>query len=177
MRDLTRNEAITLASPFPYVLATVVDPQGRANAIGLCWWTFTSWEPLNLAIAVGHPRYSHECLDHCGEFVLNFPVAAQAKGAWLCGNRSGRNRDKLGAAGFKLVPSTHVRPPTLDGDTAAFECVVENKVESGDHTLYLGRVVSMRGDPDHPAHLYSIHYEKLISLDYEGNADFALVFE
>jgi flavin reductase (DIM6/NTAB) family NADH-FMN oxidoreductase RutF len=177
MKPLARNEAITLASPYPYVLATVLDPQDRANAIGLCWWTFTSWEPLRLAIAVGHRRYSHECLDHCGEFVLNFPTAAQARGAWLCGNRSGRHGDKLAATGFSLVPSVAVRPPTLDGVTVAFECRIDGKVESGDHTLYLGQVVSMRGNPDHPAHLYSIHYEKLISLDYEGNADFALVFE
>ncbi|HEY3353947.1 MAG TPA: flavin reductase family protein [Polyangia bacterium] len=177
MRSLTRNQALTLASPFPYVLATVVDGAGRPNVIGLGWWTFTSWEPLNLAIAVGHHRYSHECLEHCKEFVVSFPAADQAKGAWICGTRSGRRGDKVAAAGLTLVPSRHVRPPTIAGATVAFECVVEHQVDSGDHTLYLGRVLAMRGDPERASHLYSIHYEKLVALDHEGHADFALEYE
>ena len=177
MQELQRNEALRLASPYPYTLATVLDADGRPNAIGLGWWTFTSWSPLHLAISVGHGRYSHQCLtDHCGEFVLNFPAADQARGAWLCGTRSGRKEDKLEEAGLELVPSLRVKPPTLAGVTVAFECRVYEQVRTGDHTLFIGEVLAHRGDPERTLHLYSVHYEQLVGIDAEGKTSWNLEF-
>ena len=174
MQTIERNQAFELASPFPYVLATVLTPDGRPNAIGLGWWTFTSWEPLHLAISVGHKKFSHECLEHSGEFVLNFPSAGMARGAWLCGTKSGRGMDKLVEGDLATLPSTVVKPPTLADATVAYEVKVHTKVPTGDHTLYLGEVVAIRGNPELPAHLYSIHYKRLIALGADGSADWDL---
>ncbi|MCP4603051.1 MAG: flavin reductase family protein [Proteobacteria bacterium] len=177
MQNLDKNKAIRLASPYSYTLATVLDREDRPNAIGLGWWTFTSWSPLHIAISVGQTKYSHECLEHCREFVLNFPAKDQAKGAWLCGTSSGRKGDKMRDTGFDLVPSQKVRPPTIAGATVAFEAKIYEQLETGDHTLFIAEVVSQTGSPDRPDHLYSIHYEKLVSLDAEGNLDFNIDFK
>jgi len=37
LREIQWGEAITLASPYPYVLAVTLDKTGRPNAIGLGW--------------------------------------------------------------------------------------------------------------------------------------------
>lgn len=172
MEKISWNEALELASPYPYVLAVTVDRKGKPNIIGLAWWTITSWDPRMIAISIGHPRYSHECIEYCGEFVLCFPSEEQARGAWLCGNTSGRKVDKFAEAKFKQAPSKIVTPPIIEGSTVAFECRVIKKVETGDHTLYIGEVVAIHGSPSRPRHLYSIHYTKLISLDTKGNVNF-----
>jgi flavin reductase (DIM6/NTAB) family NADH-FMN oxidoreductase RutF len=171
------DEAIELASPYPYVLAVTLDRKEKPNIIGLSWWTITSWNPRMIAISIGHPRYSHECIEHCGEFVLCFPSEEQARGAWLCGNTSGRNVDKFAETGFKQVPSKVVKPPIIDGSTVAFECRVANKVETGDHSLYIGEVVAIHGSPTRPRHLYSIHYRKLLSIDAKGNINLRLEYD
>ena len=168
MKELDRHEAFELASPFPYVLAVTLDKRERPNIIGLSWWMFTSWDPLMMAIAVGHQRHSHECLEHNKEFVLCFPSEDQAKDAWICGTKSGKDVDKFQATEFRPVHSKFVKPPMIEGCTVAYECRIVKQVETGDHTLYMANVLAMHGNPDKINHLYSTHYTKLISIGATG---------
>ncbi|MGF3554985.1 MAG: flavin reductase family protein [Thermoplasmatota archaeon] len=166
LRELSWDEAIELGSPYNYVLAVTIDVRGKPNVIGLGWWTFVSWNPKMVAISIGKQRYSHECIEYCKEFVLCFPSKELKNGAWLCGKKSGRNIDKFKEAGFTTVPSKIVKPPIILDSTVAFECQVVDKLETGDHTLYIGKIVAIHGNPEKPSHLYSIHYKKLIDLAF-----------
>jgi flavin reductase (DIM6/NTAB) family NADH-FMN oxidoreductase RutF len=176
MNELDRHEAFELASPFPYVIAVTLDKRERPNLIGLSWWTFTSWEPLMIAISVGHRRYSHECLEHHKEFALCFPSEEQAKDAWLCGTKSGRDTDKFQLTNFKPLQARNITVPILDGVTVAYECKIVNQFGTGDHTLYIADVVSIHGDPEKINHLYSIHYTKFISIGSNGKVNLDLEY-
>lgn len=166
LKELSWDEAVELGSPYNYVLAVTIDNKNKPNIIGLGWWTYVSWNPKMLAISIGKKRYSHECIEHCKEFVLCFPSKEQKDGAWLCGEKSGRDVDKFKQTGFKTIASKIVKPPIIDGSTVAYECKVVDKLETGDHTVYVGKIVAIHGTPEKPNHLYSIHYEKLIDLAY-----------
>ena len=174
MQPIDRHEAFELASPFPYVLAVTLDKRERPNIIGLSWWMFTSWDPLMIAISVGHKRYSHECLKHHREFVLCFPSEDQAKDAWLCGTKSGREIDKFKETGFVPIHSKVVKPPVIKGVTVAYECKVTNQVTTGDHTAFIAEVSAIHGTPEKLGHLYSIHYTKLISIGSDGKINMDL---
>ena len=119
-----------------------------------------------IAISIGKKRYSHECIEHCKEFVLCFPSKEQKNSAWLCGEKSGRDIDKFKETGFIALQSKIVKPPIIKGSTVAFECKVVDKLETGDHTIYVGTIVAIHGTPEKPNHLYSISYEKLIDLSF-----------
>jgi len=166
LKEISWDEAVELGSPYPYVLAVTIDRNKRPNIIGLGWWTFTSIEPRLVAISVGKQRYSHECIEYCKEFVLCFPSKDQAEDSWLCGKKSGRDIDKFKVTKFKKIPSEIVKPPLIDGVTVAYECKVVKKIDTGDHTLYIGEIVSVHGSPKKASHLYSIHYRNLIDLSY-----------
>jgi flavin reductase (DIM6/NTAB) family NADH-FMN oxidoreductase RutF len=174
MEELDRHQAFELSSPFPYTLAVTLDERERPNIIGLSWWMFTSWSPLMVAISIGHKRYSHECLTHHKEFVLCFPSEEQAKDAWFCGRKSGREIDKFQHTNLAAVPSKVVKPPMIEGSTAAYECRIVDQVETGDHTVFIAEVAAIHGDLVRAKHLYSIHYTKLVSIDCKGNANFDL---
>lgn len=174
MKDLNKNVAFELASPYSYTLAVTLDKRERPNIMGLSWWMFTSLKPLMIAISVGHRRYSHDCLEHHREFVLCFPSEGQEKDAWLCGIKSGKNVDKFETTGFKPIPSKEVKPPAIDGSTAAYECKVVDTIKTGDHTVYIADVVAIRGNPEKISHLYSIHYKKLISIGSNGEINMDL---
>lgn len=171
LREISWDDALTLGSPYPYVLAVTVDKHGRVNIMGLSWWSFVSWEPKMIAISVGKERYTHECLEHCGEFVLCFPSEEQREGAWLCGTASGRKTDKSKETGFTMTPAKTVKPPLIEGATVAYECRVVDTFDVGDHTLYIGKIVAMHGTPEKPRHLYTIHYKKLLGIDHHGNLE------
>ena len=166
LKEISWNEAVTLGSPYNYVLAVTVDNKGKPNIIGLGWWTFVSWTPKMIVISIGRERYSHECIEYCKEFVLCFPSKEQKNGAWLCGEKSGRDIDKFKVTDFIAIPSKIVKPPIIDGSTVAYECKVVDKLEAGDHTIYVGKIVAIHGTPEKPSHLYSIHYERLIDLAF-----------
>jgi len=164
LKEISWDEAVELGSPYPYVLAVTIDKNKRPNIIGLGWWTFTSIEPRLVAISIGKQRYSHECIEYCKEFVLCFPSKDQADGAWFCGTNSGKDVDKFKESGLKKIPSKIVKPPSIVGSTVAYGCKVVNKIDTGDHTLFIGEVVEIHGTPEKPSHLYTIGYSSLIEL-------------
>jgi flavin reductase (DIM6/NTAB) family NADH-FMN oxidoreductase RutF len=177
LKDLTWDEAVTASSPHPYVLGACVDAAGKPNAIGLGWWTICSWEPPMLAISVGTKRYSRECIDASGEFVVCLIGPDHAKAAWVCGTKSGRDGDKLAQAGLTVVPSRKVKTPTLGESVVAFECVVRQRVEAGDHVVYVGEIVAMRGVPGGGKTLFSLHYRKLIAIGPDGSVTAPLAYK
>jgi flavin reductase (DIM6/NTAB) family NADH-FMN oxidoreductase RutF len=172
MQNVKWNEALELASPYPYALVTTLDRAHKPNIIGIAWWSFVSWDPPMAIISVGPGRYSHQCLEHCKEFGLCFPAEDQAKGAWLCGKVSGRDTDKFKEAGFDRQPAEKIAPPLIADCTVAFECRVKNQMKAGDHDIFLGEIVGIHGDPKKVRHLYSVHYRKLVSIDHKGGSDF-----
>ena len=174
MKRLDKNEALELGSPYPYVLAVTQDGEGKNNIIGIGWWTYVSWDPLMLCICIGTGKKSHENLEEVPEFTLCFPAKDQAKGAWLCGTKSGSKVEKFPAAGFTPAACKEIKPPMIEGSTLVDECRVTDKVDAGDHTIFVAEVLSMQGDPEKAEHLYSIHYRKLVSIDTEGKTDFDL---
>jgi flavin reductase (DIM6/NTAB) family NADH-FMN oxidoreductase RutF len=177
LKELTWDEAVTLSSPHPYVLAACRDREGRPNAIGLGWWTICSHQPPLLAISVGVPRYSRECIDHSQEFVLCLLGEAQAQGAWLCGKQSGRNGDKLAAAGLTTIPSLKLDTPTIAESVLAWECRVRQRVVVGDHVLYVGEIVATRGRPGNHRTLFTLHYRKPIAIGPDASVSADLDFK
>jgi len=177
LQEMNWGEAVTIASPYPYLLVTSTDKSGKPNAMGVGWWCFTSVSPPLLVVSIGKSRYTLECIRDSKEFVVCFPGEGIAKGAWQCGKKSGRGIDKLSDAGLKTRPGSKVKAPIIEGSTAAFECKVTDEMETGDHIVFVGEIVAMWGDKSIPMHLYSIFYNKLVSMDTEGNRNFALDFK
>jgi flavin reductase (DIM6/NTAB) family NADH-FMN oxidoreductase RutF len=168
LKEMNWKDAVTIGSPYPYLLVTGMDKDGKPNAMGVGWWSFTSMNPPLMLVSIGKTRYTLECIRHTKDFVACFPSDEQAAGAWMCGGKTGRGRDKLKEAGLSTIPAKSVKSPIIAGSTAAFECSVVNEIETGDHIVVVGRIVAMHGDTDRPMHLYSVFYERLIGLDTAG---------
>jgi flavin reductase (DIM6/NTAB) family NADH-FMN oxidoreductase RutF len=169
MDEIDPNAGFSLTSPLPYVLITSIDSEGRPNVMGASWVTKLSFEPFLMAVSVGHKRYSHGLIKNSGEFVICYPSAEQEKQAMYCGFHSGRCEDKFARTGLTAVPSKKVRPPTIDGCTVAFECKVVQSHEVGDHTLFVGEVVTVTGDPSRSRHVFVTTGPTALSIDQKGN--------
>lgn len=171
MEMLNEFQARSLSAPSPYTLVTSLDKNGRPNALGVAWVTRTSFEPFLILISIDPGRYSYEGIQIHKEFVLNYPSQDQADAAWICGTKSGREGDKIKLSGMKLIDSAAVKAPTIEGVTVAFECKVVNQFKTGDHTVFVGEVVHMSGNPDKPKHLYVSSKRRLFSISGDGCLD------
>lgn len=155
MKNLTENEAIALCSPYPYVLVTSLDKKEKPNAMGASWVSRVSFNPFLMMVSIDRSRYSHEGINAHREFVVHYPTDEQATAAWFCGTKSGRIMDKISVSGLELAESVHVKVPTIRHCLAAFECRVVDMFEAGDHTLFIGKVVAIRGNPQKARHIFA----------------------
>ncbi|MDW5563249.1 MAG: flavin reductase family protein [Methanomassiliicoccus sp.] len=169
MEDIDSNVGFSMTSPLPYVLVTSADKEGRANVLGVSWVTKLSFDPFLMAVSIGHTRYSHDLIKNSGEFVICYPSAEQSKQALYCGFHSGRCEDKFARSGLAATPSRKVKPPTIEGCTVAFECRLFDSHEVGDHTLFVGEVVAVTGDPERPYHTFVTVGQRPIAMGPKGN--------
>jgi flavin reductase (DIM6/NTAB) family NADH-FMN oxidoreductase RutF len=105
------------------------------------------------------------------EFVVNYPCLDQADAALICGTKSGRDGDKIKLAGLKLADSKAVQVPTIEGVTVAFECKVVDQFETGDHTVFVGKVVGTSGNPEKSRHLYVSSKFRLFGMEGDAGSE------
>jgi len=149
MRRVPYETAIKRKYPEQIAYAVTWDvANDRPDVIVLGWVMPTSGQPPMLAISIGFTRYSHQLLKETGEFVLAFPSSAMGEATMLCGTRSGRDTDKIKAAGLETLPTSVVRPPLIAGCPACFECKVAGELDTGDHTIFAGEVVAAHVEED-----------------------------
>jgi flavin reductase (DIM6/NTAB) family NADH-FMN oxidoreductase RutF len=128
--------------PLPLSIAIAKTSDGRYNPITLGWWMNTSHVPPMFAISIGVRRYSLEVIRSAGSFVLSFPTEEMRDDTLYFGTHSGRQEDKIAARGCPVQPATEIDCVLLSEAAANFECVVESDTSSGDHAIFVGRVVA-----------------------------------
>ena len=101
-----------------------------------------------MAISVGLTRHSLAAIREAGEFVICFPSSTMAADVLYFGTRSGRDEDKLTAFGAKTQPAAKIDSVLLSDAAANFECVLESELETGDHVIFVGRVVAAHVNED-----------------------------
>ena len=131
-----------LLHPRHTVLVTCVDKFGRANIITLAWSMPTSINPPMVVISVAPKRLSHRMIKETGEFVVNVPTMEIAKQSLFCGRVSGAKHDKFKETGLTALPARKVKSPIIKECVAHLECELAQTIATGDHTLFIGKVLA-----------------------------------
>jgi len=149
MQTEARYEQAT-ARKYPEAVAIAIakDAEGKFNPITLGWVMYTSHQPPMMAISVGLPRYSLEAIRQAKQFVISYPSSTMADDALYHGMHSGRDEDKLTACGTKTQPATKIDGVLLADAVANFECELESELISGDHAIFVGRVIASHVNKD-----------------------------
>jgi len=140
------NAASTVFAPQLVSLITTLDRAGQPNVATFAWVTSTSHDPELIAVSVSEARYTHECLTD--EFVVNLPTKDLVEQVWAVGTLSGRNKNKFQVAGLTPIPSVVVKPPRIAECLTHIECRIVDTLETGDHTIFIGKVVAKSADFD-----------------------------
>ena len=141
-RELPADKLLQAGPASVVVLATCIDSEGKANIITLGMYMSISFDPTLVCIGVSPKRYSHDLIAESGEFVVNVPSIGLEKEAHFCGTKSGRDVDKFAETGLTPVPAKTVKPPLIKECFGHLECRVVQSHVCGDHTLFVGEVLS-----------------------------------
>lgn len=137
-----------LFAPQLVALVTSVDKNGKVNVAPFAWVSTASKDPALVTVSIAPSRYSHECITHSGEFVLNLPGMDMAEVVNFCGTCSGRDVDKIAESGLNVIDSLKVTPPRIEECATHLECKVVDSLTTGDHTVFVGEVMAMSCDDD-----------------------------
>ncbi len=127
------------------VLATKYEDELYGMAVA---WVFqVSFDPLLVAVGVGKNRRTLEGIRKAGRFAVSLMSEDNLDVVLRFGSKSG---NKWSGTQYVLIDDV----PVIDGAIEYFTAEVVNMVETGDHVLVIGKVMTERTVDDKPPILY-----------------------
>ena len=128
--------------------------EDEINAMIASWVSQVSYEPLLIMIAVHPNRYSHYLIERSGCFALH--VLSRDQSDYLSRFKGSGPQEKF--AGIQWQPGA-TGCPLLKNCMAYFECEVRARYAPGNHTLFIGEVLTSQ---------VFTEGESLSTADYDG---------
>jgi len=142
MHEIASMEGLDRLFPLSCVFVLSVDETGKPSGMVASWFMQTSHDPPQVALSVGKKRYTCELIQKNREFVIAIPNLEMRKYISVFGYTSGRSVDKFKESKISFTKGKYTKVPLLTEATFNYECKVANEIETGDHILFIGDVVS-----------------------------------
>ena len=138
MEEQTRSE-ILKTIPYGFYITGVVGSDGEANGFTTCWVSQVSFYPQQVIVAVQKDQHTHDLIEQGGVFSLNFLDTEQED---LARKFTEPLENSEGTVGGSPYSTGETGAPLFEEAFAHLECRVIDKLEAGDHTVYLGEVAA-----------------------------------
>ena len=140
--------ARAVAYPAPVFIVGTYDSAGRPNVMAVAWGGICCSDPPCVAIAVRKATYTYGNLMERKAFTVSVPSLDHVEAADFFGIASGRDVDKLAAAGLTSVRSDLVDAPYVEEFPLVLECKVVHVAELGLHTQFVGQILDVKVEKD-----------------------------
>ena len=138
--------AKTLIVPTPTWAVGTYDKDGKPNVATVAWGGICCSEPPCVAISLRKATYSYGNIVQRRAFTVSVPPETYAKQADFFGIASGRNVDKLAAAGLTAAGSDLVDAPYVAEFPLVLECRLLHTLEIGLHTEFIGEILDVKAE-------------------------------
>jgi flavin reductase (DIM6/NTAB) family NADH-FMN oxidoreductase RutF len=165
--------AYRLLHPMHTVLVSCSGKAGKPNITTLAWAMPTSINPPLLAISLAPTCHSHTLIDESGEFIVNIPTLETLQAVYACGSLTGRSFDKFKKTNLTPMPAKKVKAPAIRECIAHLECSVDSKFTTGDHTVFVGKILEAYADMGVFTESYDL--KKARMLYHTGGNNFAIL--
>ncbi len=111
----------------------------KLNGMSAAWVSRAAEQPFLVMASVYKKNYSHDLIQKSRIFAVNYLRQGQQNLAIHFGKQSGREVDKFRKVGHFMEKTG---APILTDCLAYLDCRIINQMDSGDHTIFLGEVLS-----------------------------------
>ena len=153
----------TMMAPLPVVMVTCAEGEKpeKVNVFTVAWTGIVNTKPPMASISVKPERLSYQFIVSSGEFVINLVDRGLVRAADYCGVKSGREVDKLTAAGISIRKMSGVeRTPAIDGAPVSLSCRIRQQLPLGSHDLFLAEITGVEVRDDLFDEDGSLHLER-----------------
>ena len=109
-------------------------------------WTYLINHPPKLGVCLSNRGYSGKLIRESGEFALNIVGKALQEAALNCGRCSGEKVDKVSEFAIEMSEASEIKADLVADSRVSLECRLTNCFDVGDHTIYVGEIISAHGD-------------------------------
>jgi len=127
------------------------------------WHTQLSFNPLLYGILIGKTRYTLNLIKKSKAFCVNFIPYRLKEKIINCGKQRGEHIDKFKENGLEKEECEKIDCPRLKEAIAFLECEVINEIETGDHILFIGKVLNSFMNKEEKR-LYHITGDKFVTM-------------
>jgi flavin reductase (DIM6/NTAB) family NADH-FMN oxidoreductase RutF len=152
-------------------IATVVGVKcsEKTNYMTAAWHTYLSHTPPIYAVSISPKRYTHNLILKAKEFNCNFLPFDMINTIHKTGRISGTDYDKIKLLNLKTKPGKFINTPMLSEAYAVIECKLEKTVTTGDHTLFIGKIVHVEENEEAYKKSGLLNIEKILPTLYLGS--------
>lgn len=135
----------SLIVPRPIALVTTLGRNGVVNAAPFSMFNMVGEDPPILMLSInrltdGRLKDTAANILQNQEFVVHMSDEAIAEQMHACGESFPADISELIQVGLTPVPSRTVRPPRILEAPVAFECVLQEKLETDSRYVFIGRI-------------------------------------
>ncbi|MFH1669297.1 MAG: flavin reductase family protein [Candidatus Woesearchaeota archaeon] len=120
----------------------------KDNVMTVAWHMPMSFDPKLYGISIGKNRFSRRLIDDSKVFTINFMAYGMQDKVIYCGQNSGAAVDKFSGAGLTKEECSHIDCCRIKEASAYMECEVIDQFETGDHIVYVGKVIKENTNDD-----------------------------
>jgi flavin reductase (DIM6/NTAB) family NADH-FMN oxidoreductase RutF len=145
--SLDEGDARRLLGGGPVAIITT-SWRGNWNAMPAIFVTPLSITPPLIGVAVHASRHTHDMIKYSEEFALNIPTRELLHHVQYLGSVSGAELNKFELTRLPTFRARRIEAPLLEGCVGWIECGVHDAYVTGDHTLFVGKVVAVSAEKD-----------------------------
>jgi flavin reductase (DIM6/NTAB) family NADH-FMN oxidoreductase RutF len=142
MEKISISESFEKFKPESCVFVISINREGKPSGMIAGWNMKCSMDPPLFAVSLSKKGYTHRLIRESREFVIAVPNKELEDALVQFGSTHGNDIDKFCETGVKTEKPETVRTPLLSNATLNYECKLFKEVDSGDHIIFIGRVVA-----------------------------------
>lgn len=166
------TDARRILNPGPLA---IVSTSWRAmpNAAPIAWTTTLSMNPPVVGCVIHPHRHTADMIRFSEEFAINIPGPSLLKQAAFLGSLTGLNINKLQNAKLDTFKAMRIDAPLIEGCLAWIECGLQDVIQIGDHTLFVGKVVTVQAMDEAYATKWLLESKEMSPVVYLGGTSYA----
>lgn len=142
MQRISPEQALDRLRPLSCVYVISINKQGKPSGMIASWVIQTSFDPPLIAVSIGKTRFTYNLIKESKEFVIAVPNEKLKEAIRVFGLKSGANIDKFKETNLKTKKAKFIKSPLLTDATINYECKLLKRVDTGDHSIFIGEVVA-----------------------------------
>jgi flavin reductase (DIM6/NTAB) family NADH-FMN oxidoreductase RutF len=148
MKKTTIKEAFNKYKPESCVFVISIDNNGKPSGMIAGWNMKCSMKPPLFAVSLSKKGHTHKLIQQSKEFVIAVPNKKLEESLLLFGSKHGNEIDKFAESKIKTSKAKFVKSPLIKKATINFECKLFKKVDSGDHIIFIGKILASYANKD-----------------------------